>query len=197
MDSRKELISHIPELGIHDIFGLIRQRKEHMDVNSKVTPFNGNIKWQENIKNEWWSTGYTGELDERQKKMIRLRETLLSCGGVEVCMPVYEEDYGDIMNHGQLWDNITRKRMPGRASKCHSNSAELWFNNRNAYKNGHAVVLCTGYALSADGLWRQHSWLIHVKPRSNVIIETTTDRVAYYGFGMTYEQAARFEEENY
>ncbi len=39
-------------------------------------------------------------------------------------------------------------------------------------------MIATGYALDADGLWRQHSWVMDKKGR---VIETTVRRVAYCG----------------
>lgn len=44
-------------------------------------------------------------------------------------------------------------------------------------------------------MWRQHSWLIHRKPRSNRIVETTRPRVLYYGFAMSLELSERFADE--
>ena len=54
----------------------------------------------------------------------------------------------------------------------------------------------TGYALSADGMWRQHSWLIHRKPRSNRVVETTEPRILYFGFAMTLEHCEKFVSYN-
>lgn len=54
-------------------------------------------------------------------------------------------------------------------SECHENVSELL--SEGAIKDG-----CYGYALSDDGLWREHSWGI---TDSGLIIETTTRRLAY------------------
>ena len=82
------------------------------------------------------------------------------------------------------------QRMLGEDCHCHSNSALLWEVNKDK------TVICTGYALSADGMWRQHSWLIHRKPRSNRVVETTEPRILYYGFAMTPELCEEFVNEN-
>lgn len=82
------------------------------------------------------------------------------------------------------------ERMRGEDCHCHSNSALLWEVNKDK------TVICTGYALSADGMWRQHSWLIHRKPRSNRVVETTEPRILYYGFAMTPELCEEFVNEN-
>ena len=47
----------------------------------------------------------------------------------------------------------------------------------------------TGYALSDDGLWRQHSWLIAKPGRRWTVIETTCRRLLYYGVVLTEEEA--------
>lgn len=46
-----------------------------------------------------------------------------------------------------------------------------------------------------ESMWRQHSWLIHRKPRSNKIVETTRPRVLYYGFAMPPKLSERFADE--
>jgi hypothetical protein len=52
-----------------------------------------------------------------------------------------------------------------------------------------AVRLSTGFALSDDGMWRPHSWL---RASSGTLIETTEQRVAYYGFAFDDEGAELF-----
>lgn len=194
---RKDMIAAYPELSAADIQCLIAQRKPHVDFSDKITPYAGNSEWEQSCKkNSWWAKNYIGTLDNRCKQMLKLRDLLLSKGGCEACLPVMDEDLMNIIAYGQLWDNNTTRMMKGRPSQCHSNSAELWYNNKYSYKNGHAVIICTGYALSSDGFWRQHSWLVHAKSRANVIIETTKPRVAYFGFGMTYAEAEQFEYDN-
>lgn len=58
----------------------------------------------------------------------------------------------------------------GEASQCHSNSARL-------YRQGRGEI-ATGYALSKDGYWRQHSWVVAADGH---VIETTTLRQRYVG----------------
>ena len=52
--------------------------------------------------------------------------------------------------------------------------------------------VCTGYALSDDGMWRQHSWCIDKRPRTTKIIETTEPRVLYFGYVLNDEETKRF-----
>ena len=89
------------------------------------------------------------------------------------------------------WNPMNTKLMHGKPSKCHANSANLWEQNKDITR------ICTGYALSKDGMWRQHSWLVWHKARSNQIVETTVKRIAYYGFVMTYDMCQQFADENY
>ena len=45
-----------------------------------------------------------------------------------------------------------------------------------------------GYALSGDGLWREHSWLLADK----AVVETTESRLLYHGFVRTDDEAVIF-----
>jgi len=121
----------------------------------------------------------------RYPELIPLRERLLSYGGEEVCISFYEEDLERILSRGVIRKG-TSKLMRGEPSNCHSNSARLWKANQNK------VSIWTGYALSKDGVWRQHSWCVGDK-----LYETTEKRVAYYGFELTEEEAEDFYDENY
>lgn len=189
---RKQMILGYPTLSKEDIRTLTAQKLEHIDPALLITPYNNDKEWEERIKSMWWAKCNNDE--PGMEKMYLLRDKLLAIGGCEVCMPVTEDDYDDIMQYGQIWDNLRTIRMKGRPSQCHSNAAELWYNNRkSSTEKDFAVIICTGYALSDDGLWRQHSWLIQAGPRSNVLVETTEPRVCYFGFGMTFDQAEDFE----
>ena len=53
--------------------------------------------------------------------------------------------------------------------RCHDNSLQL-------YLSGKVVEMRSGYALSADGLWRHHSWCIDSE---GCIVETTVPRLVY------------------
>ena len=149
------------------------------------------------IKNNFWyheNTDFSECINKDEKcghRMPELRKKLLSFGGEETCLPVIESDLLNILERGQLWlgDRVTL--IEGRPSRCHENSSILWHKNKNKY------VLCTGYALSPDGLWRQHSWCVQLNPKKNRIIETTVKRLAYFGFVMNDEEARKFLIANY
>ena len=120
-----------------------------------------------------------------------LHQKLLAFAGEAICFPPYEEDLDNILNYGQFWVGSNAKLMRGEPSRCHANSANLWEQNKEATR------ICTGYALSEDGMWRQHSWLVWHKSRSNQIVETTAKRIAYYGFVMPYDMCQQFADENF
>jgi hypothetical protein len=61
--------------------------------------------------------------------------------------------------------------VPGERSDCHLNAARLW-------RSGAAVSIGTGYALSSDGLWREHSWAWSA---DGTLLETTDPRDRYFG----------------
>lgn len=140
--------------------------------------------WKNNCQKMFWF----GDNLKKNDKLYPLREKLLSFGGEAVCLPPYEEDLMDILENGQFWFGSGAKRMKGRACQCHNNSRKLYDRNKKDFD----IRICTGYALSDDGMWRQHSWLVLHKERSNQIIETTEPRIGYYGFVMTEDQCEEF-----
>lgn len=154
--------------------------------------------WQQWIDKQWWAKKNTFEGFEAVspndykllKPLLELREKLLSFGGSEVCMPGFDEDAQKILDRGQLWYGDRIHMMKGQPCQCHRNSSYCWEANQDK------SVLCTGYALSKDGLWRQHSWLVELRPRKNRIVETTVRRVAYFGFGMNTDEAWKFYFDN-
>jgi hypothetical protein len=55
------------------------------------------------------------------------------------------------------------------------------------------AAIVTGWALSEDGIWRQHSWGIDWKGR---LVETTLPRTRYFGVYMVRETANEFSAAN-
>lgn len=66
-------------------------------------------------------------------------------------------------------------------NQCHRNSLMCWARSLGAEK------VWYGYALSTDGLWRQHSWVRDDRG----IIDTTALRVAYFGLERSFESCAK------
>lgn len=159
-----------------------------------------NEEWIGRIRenNQFWFTEYKFNPNDflphqlpHIPKIFELRDHLLKFGGEQACMPVIDTDADKILSRGQFWYGDIMRMKRGQPSRCHSNSAELWDKNRDTMK------IVTGYALAEDGMWNQHSWCIQVRPRKNIILETTFPRVGYFGFVLTDEEAEEFLENNY
>lgn len=152
-------------------------------------------EWKENCKNNFWFQRTLPEMlikhPKMDEKLFTLREKLIDFAGESVCLPGYDEDLNNILEYGQFWLGNNIKMMRGIPSHCHANASRCWEANKDKCR------ICTGYALSPDGMWRQHSWVIWMKPRSNQIVETTVPRVAYFGFVMTEEQCEEFADSNF
>ena len=58
-------------------------------------------------------------------------------------------------------------------------------------RRGDAVAVGTGYALSRDLLWREHSW---AWDRDGRLIETTETRTRYFGIRMDGPEAEWFAD---
>jgi hypothetical protein len=107
-------------------------------------------------------------------KYIELRRNLLRFGGSEVNLEL-REPHLDILisERAMVWDGAVSKRVRGgELHRCHINVARHY--ERQARPRWR---IATGYGLSDDGLWRQHSWLCGNKS----IGETTVLFVAYAG----------------
>lgn len=170
-------------------------------------PFIQDPEWKGWLKeNSWWYHEYMDSLEvcrafhgriseQEYQDFKRLHDILLSIGGYETCFPAIEEDMTKILERG-YYRKGTSKLMRGQPSQCHANACNLWEQNQDK-----DVVICTGYALSQDGMWRQHSWLLHryqtKTQHREQVIETTVKRVAYFGFEMTREEAIEFCNCNY
>lgn len=138
-------------------------------------------EWRERVR-KWQHTDDT-ICDDPKSEAIKRK--LLAIGGWAVC-GLDDPDRDVIMARGQLWSGRGAYFMKGRPSNCHGNVCALWEENRDT------VQICTGWALSPDGMWRIHSWGLHQgKP-----VETTVKRTAYFGFVMTDEEASDFADSN-
>ena len=102
-------------------------------------------------------------------------------------VPRSEPYLDQLLAYGEELDGSV-ELVPGKAHDCHANSARLWRGNRAA------LAIATGYALSEDGLWRQHSWIIRKYPTTKQprILETTLTRVKYFGCILDDDEAEVF-----
>lgn len=190
----KSTITNIPDKAFYDKCLIYSEVKsEHIKGSVKWNPMSED--WKSRCKERFWGQNTLKEMKQMHPQMdnrlFELRAKLLDFAGEAVCLPDYEEDLDNILKYGQFWLGNNVKHMKGEPSHCHSNASNLWEQNKDI------TNICTGYALSDDGLWRQHSWLIWHKARSNQIVETTTSRIAYYGFVMPYDMCEDFAYNNY
>ena len=130
-------------------------------------------------------------LRERMREMCRLqpalqtlRERLLAVAGHELVPPLERDpDLDEVLARGRTSDGRVARRRPGLPSECHSNVAQLYLRNPDSFR------IVTGYALSPDGLWRQHSWALDA---GDTPVETTDERVLYFGFVLSGREARHF-----
>ncbi|MGV8910722.1 MAG: hypothetical protein ACOH1Y_17230 [Propionicimonas sp.] len=120
-----------------------------------------------------------------RKAWNQLAKNLLKHGGELVCPPGEPEAHlalllGDL----QVWAGPV-DMFEGRANGCHANCAGLWL-------DGWAQTIATGYALSNDGLWRQHTWCFDEQG----LVETTEARDKYVGVELTDVDTLRFVAAN-
>ena len=117
----------------------------------------------------------------KQPQLEQLNTLLLGLGG-EFLVPRPDDYVLFLLEHGFLTAGpITMHKMA--PSSCHHNVAILWKERQHGM-----VAIATGYALSDDGLWRQHSWGI----LRNGVLETTEPRSKYFGFVLQGREADLF-----
>jgi hypothetical protein len=110
---------------------------------------------------------------EEQTKILELRTLLLSFGGSDmVILEEGEPEADEIMTKGKLY-GATYRKVRGVPCHCHENVVTQKAKHPEKYR------IVTGYALSNDYLWTQHSWLVDKKDRT---YETTVPRFAYFGY---------------
>lgn len=110
-----------------------------------------------------------------------------SAHGLEATRMVYrgpERDLSALLDRGEAFLGPV-DLQEGEPSRAHENAARLW------RRHPRALSLVTGYGLSEDGLFRQHSWLIRNAPKAGQarIIETTVPRTLYYGYILNTREA--------
>jgi len=119
---------------------------------------------------------------------LELHELLLKVGGEETCFAYKEPDLKNIVGRGYYRPGKPAIFSHGVANGCHLNCARIY---QHSFKR-ERLRLCTGYALSCDGIWRQHTWLVETWGEKEAVIETTELRMAYFGFDLTRDEAEAF-----
>jgi hypothetical protein len=119
--------------------------------------------------------------------MAELRRRLLELGGEGVYFFPVEPDLDALLERGRHFPT-TRLRMKFiEDHHCHENVSMLWYRTRGR------VGIATGYALSDDGFWHQHSW----GHEGEALIETTSvRRDVYFGVELNFEDSVRFAFSN-
>lgn len=148
--------------------------------------------WEQLIEEKYWAPlSFHPQQDKAIQHTVPvpyvpLEQKLLRLGGKRM---IYrnEPDLDSLLIRGELLHGSV-ELIPGEERECHSNSFQLWSENKEAFS------LVTGCGLSEDGLWRQHSWIIRKRPTSGQarIIETTLQRTKYFGFILTDAEAEAF-----
>ena len=164
------------------------KKNDELEASLICTPISE--QWKNAFSHQWWAKANRDKLENDEKDYLPLFDKLLSFAGEEVCMPFMGRDLNEILTYGQFWFGLDSNKVRGDSGRCHSNSAGLYETNQDE------TLICTGYGLTEDGMWRQHSWLMRLKPNSNVIIETTDSRIAYFGVCFNYEKSKEFSDNN-
>jgi hypothetical protein len=129
-------------------------------------------------------------LDSRLRKAVsdqpelqQLNDLLLKIGGVFVVPPNrIDGDVPALLATGfVMCGKITHRPMS--PNKCHGNVAAAW-----RQREPDMVGIGTGYSLSPDKLWRQHSWGV----LRNGLLETTEKRLKYFGILLQGKLADHF-----
>jgi hypothetical protein len=124
----------------------------------------------------------------QQPEIKALRALLLRIGGTELVAPPWHDCHvAALICGGFVMDgHVVLRTM--RPCSCHRNTSRLWSRNGNMNRKNGLIGIGTGYALSGDGLWRQHSWGVGKRG----IVETTEARVTYFGRLLRGEDADLF-----
>lgn len=113
-----------------------------------------------------------------------LEKKLLKIGGKRVCLRE-EPDIERLVASGcEVTARVKKRAM--ETGDCHGNAARAWAENPKRYR------IMTGWALSRDGIWRQHSWVMD----GQVILETTEKRISYWGIALSGRDAIAFWASN-
>ena len=124
---------------------------------------------------------------DEQPEIKGLKQLLLRLGGgYVVAPPSVDRDVPALLERGLVMHGpIKVKRM--RSSMCHQNIFTVWRS-----KVPRLIAIGTGYALSEDGLWRQHSWGV----LRDGLLETTAIRSMYFGLLLQGKDAQEFAMRN-
>jgi hypothetical protein len=118
-----------------------------------------------------------------QPELKHLKVLLLRLGGDFIVAPQRADpDISALLEFGFLMRGPITMELMAR-NGCHQNVASLWKSPKRRI-----IGVATGYAMSEDGLWRQHSWGV----LRDGLLETTEAREIYFGILLQGSGADRF-----
>ncbi len=124
-----------------------------------------------------------GRLLRQDDAWREMEARLLSVGGDRLA---YLPDHhaAELVKRGEVYAPKRRQLVRGQPNGCHGNAAALWLGRRPK------VSLVTGWALSEDGCWRQHTWCW--KKQGQVWIESTIHREIGFGIELDGMEGLKF-----
>lgn len=140
---------------------------------------------------------YIGRLPDEDE--LSLYERLLEDNDSTVVVPILREEEAELqalLTRGHFLPGMDVLLFKMENSACHRNAADLWLSGREPGCQSQAAgcTLMSGYALSDDNLWRQHSWVV---TKEGQLVETTTPRSRYFGYVLEGEEAEAFAWANW
>lgn len=142
------------------------------------------------------------KLFESHKDFSELESLLLSEGGDRV-IDTFEEDLDALLERGEFHhpEDFDYQILKMNPSQCHQNSVSFYKNfindvDEDGLRNNseEEIEIVTGWALSDNGMWVQHTWVMLLI--DNILIETTEERDMYYGIYLRGEELIKFIDEN-
>jgi hypothetical protein len=119
-----------------------------------------------------------------EPRRVELERRLLDLGGIMALLFLPDHQIGDLLDRGRFFPGSGARIVRGADSACHSNAALQFVQTEGG------VLIASGYALSPDGPWRQHSWGVDAK--DGRVVETTERRVRCFGFVLSESESLFF-----
>lgn len=153
----------------------------------KCTPIDAD--WKSRLAIHWWSNNYLYSRTIEEDENYNLIKHILSFAGEMVCMAHgFDSDLKPLLEYGVFTYGEDSLIINGKPSDCHANASKYFI------KNKENALIMTGYALNKDGMWRQHTWC--VDKENYQILETTSERFAYYGIAYDESNSLIFSKNN-
>lgn len=125
------------------------------------------------------------QLCETVDVVEQLNRILLRYGGQGANIVPNDPDLPKIIERGFFMSGTGATMMTGLPVNCHGNAGTLWLEKE--------ARICSGYALGNGDVWVEHSWGL---TPSKQVIETTVERVGYFGFVLNDDESKVFVKQN-